>query len=330
MEEKTYLLSPRTTISGTNVTVQALNTGQDVSRRAREVLITPAPLVSTPIRNPIPSSGSRPVQRGSGLIPKVLLKCASRGSKKKESKTFSIRNISPSIVTSCNALKALIRAQLGDDITEQFDIGYQTGSAAVVNIRCSDDLREVWSSIIKDTRVTLWCDGLITGGVAGSRREEYSDDEILSRPAKKKKKDSEDNAVIESFIKKLKEHHGSSYTPMQYTIWAEMYNGGVHPSLAEPPTSSMFVRVGGGNPTKKKTPNDSFTQAITQIASALSPNSSMPRTGLGTSPGKLIDNRSKCYKQLADLNNLKQSGVLNDDEYTTERGAIMQVLKKMN
>ena len=42
---------------------------------------------------------------------------------------------------------------------------------------------------------------------------------------------------------------------------------------------------------------------------------------------KLIDNRSKCYKQLADLSNLKQSGLLSDAEYASEREAIMSTLK---
>ena len=45
---------------------------------------------------------------------------------------------------------------------------------------------------------------------------------------------------------------------------------------------------------------------------------------------KLIDNRSKCYKQLADLSNLKQSGLLSDAEYASEREAIMSMLKKLS
>ena len=111
----------------------------------------------------------------------------------------------------------------------------------------------------------------------------------------------------------------------------------------------MFVRAGSGAKEKNPSLNDSFTQVITQIASALSPNvptssanasASLPNTSansprvsrncsLGTSPAKLIDNRSKCYKQLADLNNLKQSGLLNDEKYAAERKAIMEVLKQL-
>ena len=51
-----------------------------------------------------------------------------------------------------------------------------------------------------------------------------------------------------------------------------------------------------------------------------------PNSILGTSPAKLIDNRSKFYKQLADLSNLKQSGLLSDAEYASKREAIMSIL----
>ena len=50
---------------------------------------------------------------------------------------------------------------------------------------------------------------------------------------------------------------------------------------------------------------------------------------IGTSPARLIDSRSKCYKQLTDLNNLKQSGILDDGEYIDERKAIMEMLVKL-
>ena len=78
----------RPTISGTNVTVQAVATGQQLPRPA-------LPL-------------SRPVQ----MIPKVLLKCASREDKK----TFTIRNINSSVVKTCESFKSLIRAQLGGEV----------------------------------------------------------------------------------------------------------------------------------------------------------------------------------------------------------------------
>ena len=46
----------------------------------------------------------------------------------------------------------------------------------------------------------------------------------------------------------------------------------------------------------------------------------------GDIPARIIDNRSKCYKQLGEL---KESGLLSEAEYTTERAAIMSTLKNL-
>ena len=50
---------------------------------------------------------------------------------------------------------------------------------------------------------------------------------------------------------------------------------------------------------------------------------------MASSPAKSIDNRSKCYKQLNELNGLKMAGVLSPEEFDTEKEAIMSVLKTL-
>ena len=72
------------------------------------------------------------------LISKVLIKCASKENKK-QSKTYSLRNVDSSAVASCLRLKFLIKAQLRDDIRKNFDVGYQHNNS-IVNIRSSDDV----------------------------------------------------------------------------------------------------------------------------------------------------------------------------------------------
>lgn len=171
-----------TTINGTNVTVQTL------------------PMSHSGPRGPIPtprSSGqvicsSTPSRF---LISKVLIKCVSK--ENKESKTFSLRNVDSSVITSCVSLKALIKAQLKDDIGKEFDIGYQHNNS-VVNIRNSDDLLEVWSNILQGKNISLWCDGLKTSAAIRHKRQaaDVSDDDHLevtrnptvAKPKKKKKK----------------------------------------------------------------------------------------------------------------------------------------------
>ena len=159
-----------------------------------------------------------------------------------------------------------------------FDIGYQHGTA-VVNMRTSDDLQEVWANILKGTKVVLWCDGLNVQKLAEEISDGDDDDIVPPKPKKKKKKKSDlddTNQAVVEIVKELRELN-SGYTPMQYKIWAEMVNGGLHTSMEETPTSTMFVRCGNGKTAKK---NDTVSQAITQLASALSPQASRGSTRL--------------------------------------------------
>ena len=73
-------------------------------------------------------------------------------------------------------------------------------------------------------------------------------------------------------------HGQSTYTSMQYRIWAELsVSGGVYSSTSEAPTqSTMFMRAGSGGTQKKGHSGASGTQATS--------------TSCGTSPAKLIEN----------------------------------------
>ena len=72
-----------------------------------------------------------------------------------------------------------------------------------------------------------------------------------------------------------------------------MVVGHIYNSLDDAPKSSMFIRAGGG--TGKSTKG----------------------SAAACSPVRAIDGRAKCYSQLKELNNLKESGVLSEVEYHT-------------
>lgn len=101
------------------------------------------------------------------------------------------------------------------------------------------------------------------------------------------------------------------------------------PSIDEAPTTTMFVRAGGATP-KRRTTADVVSQAIGKLSSALSPTvSQSPVASNSQSSAKVIENRSKCYRQLGEIKNLKQCGLLSEDEYDVEREAIMDTLKSL-
>ena len=73
-----------------------------------------------------------------------------------------------------------------------------------------------------------------------------------------------------------------------------------------------------------------LSDAATVIATALSPAVSTSSTHIASnSPAKVIESKSKLYMQLNELQNLKQSGVLTDEEYCEEKGTIMNLLQQL-
>ena len=97
-----------------------------------------------------------------------------------------------------------------------------------------------------------------------------------------------------------------------------MLSSGIHESLDQPPTCSMFKCAGNSDSSRRRP--DSFSEALTSsavaISSALSPNNRAPVSQAKTSPAKHIESRSKFYKQLNELSNLKANGIITEDEYS--------------
>ena len=231
--------------------------------------------------------------------------------------------------------------------------GYMLGTE-VIRVRTVEDLKEMWCDIKKASgqNATLWCDGLVDDerlktSKSGSKRKSKasdveSDDEVHSSKRSQKKKKVENDSKVQEIVDRLKSKHGTQYTVMQLRIWAELVSSGLYASTDEPPcNNSMFQRAGGGPSSSSKRKHDQepgVTQALTEAASAIvnvltSANRTTPhQPGQGvsaSSPTKLIDSRAKLYKQLSELQNLKNVGVLTDIEYATEKETIMDLLKQL-
>ena len=68
---------------------------------------------------------------------------------------------------------------------------------------------------------------------------------------------------------------------------------------------------------------------LSQLISALLPRPPTNPSSKTDSPGKIIDNRYKCYRQLGELKNLHESGLISEDEYAHVRECIMGTLRKL-
>ena len=105
-----------------------------------------------------------------------------------------------------------------------------------------------------------------------------------------------------------------------------MIIGGLHKSTNTAPSNPLFLRAGGNYPKKPVSSGDMLTQAVTNTASALVKLRPTPNpSSVVHSPAKVIDGRSKCYRQLSELKSLVESGLLSDEEYQVEHEAIMNI-----
>ena len=211
----------------------------------------------------------------------------------------------------------------------------------VIRVRTKDDLLEMWSDIRKQRSCTLWCDGLVEFGSKYSKsnikRKHASDDESeeeLPRSRKKKKKAANEDRVQE-VVDNLRSKHGSKFTTLQLRIWAELISSGLCTSTDEPPSNNLNVSTSWRRifwQDHGESVAQAFAEAASAITSALTgtTKSAPPTPSTSTSsPAKLIDSRSKLYKQLTELQNLKSAGILTETEYATEKETIMDLLKQL-
>ena len=151
-------------------------------------------------------------------------------------------------------------------------------------------------------------------------------------PRQGRRKCSNEKVELMRFLTNLNRHIQVILQLCNY--WAEMVNSGLHLSMDESPNTSMFQRAGGGiTPSRKKDLSTPVTQALadaaTTVASALSPRVPPTPSSTGTSPARVIEQRSKLYKQLGELRNLHGSGILTEEEYVTEKECILGLLHQL-
>ena len=125
-------------------------------------------------------------------------------------------------------------------------------------------------------------------------------------------------------------------TPFQYKLWAEMYVGGGHLSLEELPSAAMFRR---DNKQSKKSHSDLNTTVVdgmltvmNNLCQALTPTKQIDKAHSPSpsfSPMKRAQLRSTCLKQLSELRDLHDTGVLHKEEYEEQRSDLVHLMRQL-
>ncbi|MBA4719390.1 MAG: hypothetical protein HRO68_09965 [Nitrosopumilus sp.] len=152
-----------------------------------------------------------------------------------------------------------------------------------------EDLKNMYHTHQKKRQVSFW---LKCKSKAKKRSGDSND-----TPQSKRQSDLVNTMVeVGGTIDKLKEIHGDKYSDLQLNCWAHMVNSNRHQSLEDAPDRSFFGK-------KKK-------------------------ESLGVSPGKKISLRSECINQLDKWHQLKERGVITEDQYAELQATILTDIKK--
>ncbi len=163
-------------------------------------------------------------------------------------------------------------------------------------INNSHDLHDAVRQLKSTNKLTLWCTGKHKDKRTRSEKSTTESDSELdhepeTNPKRKKQARMEEFEVRRNeLVEELRDKHGSTYSMVQYRLWAEMLIAKTHDSIDEAPNAPMF----GGKRSRKSGSSEELNEALTGMAqticNALSPKApQVSPTGAHPSPTKVVE-----------------------------------------
>lgn len=213
---------------------------------------------------------------------------------------------------------------------DSFEVGYLEGRKQTKRWMISEkDITEMYES--EGDEITLWCDGRDV-----TRKRKDLEDSSSQVPASKHAKTSHHESLVEELAQELSTLHGDKFNFMygHYKIWARMIVTKQYTDKNTPP--SIPILTGKGEKKSKKDFSDTVADCAVAIVRALSPENqatcSNPTAHTSPdkiSPSKKANLRSQYLSQLRTLQNLRDDGVLTQDEFQHEKLVILDSLKSL-
>ena len=213
--------------------------------------------------------------------------------------------------------------------TLDFQVGYLTRRGNSKRwIEQEADLISMYSQFEQGDTITIFCDG-------------KSMAKVDQTPSRKRKRASDDIAPdheeeVKRVADELNDMHGEQWNRRQYLLWARMFVNKQWTSLDEEPDIPLF-RGGIKTPRKKETLTDAiltFAKAITSqpqsTPSTQARNSPSVPVSTGVSPASKAKLSSTYITQLRELQQLRESGVLSEDEFLEQKKFALDSIRKMN
>ena len=223
--------------------------------------------------------------------------------------------------------------------TINFNLGYFEGSQqAKIWLVVPDDLKTMYQKYPQGGAINLWCDARCDETEVENVRKRKRDSEVSKR-----QNIEENEKEVEDVYKKLLDKHGSKWDTPRLRLWARCICSDQHKDYEEPPDLPAFK---GPEPKKRKESlSDALAGAAVAFATAMSGSkdqlhstqpqrdhdSDNPFSGPApaVSPGKTVELRMKNYQQLRFLQQLFEDGILDEKEFTEQKGNILEFLHRI-
>ncbi len=280
--------------------------------------------------------------------------------KKRDAKTYILKDIHPQTIRTLKCLREHIFEQLGKGVVSfqlDFDIGYMSGNQRICFTE--REIGSLFPEIAKDGS-QLWCEGIIPLDTVPSLKRKRSnttpvvidssgsDDDTKLPPRKQKSKRSamdEKAERVQKLADKLQAKHGDTYNKIQYKLWAEAMDVNKHKSMERPPPGTIW-----GTPKESKraqSTSEAMSEAFTNMATTLVTafNKPTPPPGLsspisnkstssiqseaGVSPGRLADLQGKFFTQIEQLHKLFDCGALSEEQFEKRKQVILDRLDEL-
>ena len=191
---------------------------------------------------------------------------------KREYKTVTLRGLSRENIDTPTKLKEVISVQCDGLNPENMEVGYFVHSKKLwINSRL--DISDVWNSVDKGEKLTLWCLGTTPRETLKRKCDDQASDDV-GPPTKRHASQGPSSVEVRKakareYELKLLELHKDKWTSFQYKLWAEMLACGTHTSISDPPSASMFGRESKRSSTSSSAINDSVVSGMVTVMNTL-------------------------------------------------------------
>ena len=277
--------------------------------------------------------------------------------KKRDAKTYILKNIQPQTIRTLKCLREEILEQLGKSVVSfqlNFDVGYMSGNQRICFTE--KEIGALFPGIAKDGS-QLWCEGVIPADSFRSLKRKRSssthvviddssgsdaDTELPPRKQKQKPSAMDEKAErVQKLADKLQAKHGDTYNKIQYKLWAEAMDVNKHKSIERPPPGTIWgvPKESKRTQSTSEAMSEAFTNMATTLASAFTkPSPSSPISNKSTSsihseicvsPGRLADLQGKFFTQIEQLHKLFDCGALSKEQFEKRKQVILDRLDEL-